>query len=329
MVLNIAHFTERIEISVKIKKVKLLLIISAIILVTGTPVVFATLTTETKSLGLFENVSDDVRLDRYANHINEVSDDTAKLATKGVKLSIRQTIFTDHHAYAIIGLEGSLQDDLNMTGRIVFGDVNQTIYGLEGEFREVEQIDGIYYFFYTGKIAPVRNPLEDKQVIGTAGDRFLKLSSLRDFAGELFELTVDFDGNEHVFTTTVSNVFTKNLVFHPDTNLYTGDFYHTVILTPYELRLEGMSESLLSADEEKWEQPHFHVTIVRKDKPDLHMKYDTRGSISDEGFPLGMSRGHASDTGKFSHYWNFRGWELDLKEVSALIIDGERFRVKK
>lgn len=307
----------------------MLFVVLTFVLVAGASVVFATSTEDTKTLGLFEQISDDVNLNQYANHINEISDDSAKIATEDFNLFIHNTIFTDHYVYAIIGLEDSGTEELDMFGRIVYADVAQTIFGLAGEVQELEQEDGVRYFYYTGKIAQTGKPSEDKQVVRAVSNQFLKFNSLRDFKGELLEFTVDLDGNEYLLTTTVNDVFTKALVFHPDTNQYAGDFYNTITLTPYELKLEGKSESLLVADEAEWGQPHFHVTIVRKGKPDLHMKYDTRGTISDEGFPLGMSRGHSSDTGEFYHYWSFHEWELDLKEVTALIIDGETYRVKK
>jgi len=313
----------------RMKKMNILFVILTFILVAGASVVFATSTEDTKTLGLFEQISDDVNLNQYANHINEISDDSAKIATEDFNLFIHNTIFTDHHVYAIIGLEDSETQELNMFGHIIYAEVDQAIFGLVGEVQELEQEDGVRYFYYTGKIAQTGKPSEDKQVVRAASHQFLKFTSLRDFEETMLEFTLNLDGNEYLLTTKVNNVFTKALVFDTDADLYAGDFYDTVTLTPYELKLEGKSESLLVADEAEWEQPHFYVTIIRKGKPDLHMKYDTRGSISDEGFPLGMSRGHSSDTGEFYHYWSFHEWELDLKEVTALIIDGETYRVKK
>lgn len=313
----------------KVKKTNLFIVIIVFVLITGATVVFATSTEDKHSLGLFGHVRNDVNLGRYVNHINEVSEHTAMVSIKDTNLSINHTIFTDHHVYAIIGLKGNGMEELDINGRIIYEDVDQTIYGLDGESQEIGQEDGVRYFFYAGKIAQTGKASENKQLIIAAGDNFLKYNSLRDFEGTLLEFGVDVNGDEHYLTTVVNNVFTDALTFQPDMNQYVGDFYESVTLTPYELKLAGRSKSLLSADEEEWEQPHFHITIVRKGHVNIHMKYDTRGSISDEGFPLGMSRGHNSDTGEFNHNWDFHGWELDLKEVSALIIDGERYRVKR
>lgn len=312
------------------KKVNLFIAILTLALITGATVVLATSAEDTKSLGLFDDVRDDFNLDRYVNHVNGVSEDTAKVTSKGTNLFIQNTIFTDHYVYAIIGLGGNeKQQDLELSGRIFNDNVDQTIYGLDGELQEIEQKNGVRYFFYRGKMAESGEPSTNKQFLKALGDQFLRRGSLREVEGTLLEFSVDLNGTEHLLATTVNNVFTTAQVFYPDTTQYAGDFYESVTLTPYELKLEGTSESLISADEDEWEQPHFVITIVRENNTNIDMRYDTRGSIVDEGFPVGLSRGHSSDTGEFYHFWDFREWELDIEEVSALIIDGETYKVEQ
>jgi len=273
----------------KLNKVNLLVIVIVLIITTGITVALTTTAADTvddKTLGLFKYISDDEHdLTPYSNHINEVSENTAKVTIKDTKLSIYQTIFTDHYVYAIIGIEGDETRELELSGRIVYDNVDQTIYGLDGQLQEIKRENGVHYFFYSGKIAQTGEPSTNKQFLLALGDQFLQRGSLRDFEGTLLELSIDLNGTEQVLTTTVNNVFTIAHIFHPDTTLYAGDFYDSVTLTPYELKLEGTSESLMSTDEREWEQPHFVVTIVRRNSTDIEMRYDTRGTISDEGFP--------------------------------------------
>lgn len=310
----------------KVRKVKLFLIIFVLMLVVGSTVALAAAKRDDeKSLGLFSHVSDEANLEPYANYVNHIS-------SENTDFFIKQTIFTDHNVYAIIGIEASVISKFNQisqTGRITFNDVDQKIYDLVGGLKEIEEMDGVRYFFYTGKITPTQLPPQNGVYSVLDRDPFYKFNSLRDFAGELLELNIVLDHNEYLLTSTVNNVYTTDLTFQPDLTQYKGDFYDSVVLTPYELKLKGTSESLLLAKEEEWEQPHFALTIVRKNKSNINLSYDTRGMIADEGYLLGLSRGHSSDTGEFYHHWNFREWELDLQDVTALIIDGETYKVKK
>lgn len=311
---------------VKIRRAKLFFIAFVLMLVVGSTVALAaTKGDDVKSLGLFNHVSDEADLEPYANNVNHIS-------SENTTDFIKQTIFTDHNVYAMIGIkasEMSKNSEINQTARITYNDVDQTLYDLVGRLKEIDEINGVRYFFYTGKITPTR--LSPQNGVYTIPDRdpFYKFNSLRDSAGELLELNIALDHNEYSLTTPIENVYTTDLTFQPDLTQYNGDFYDSVVLTPYELKLKGTSKSLLSVEEEEWEQPHFALTIVRTNKPDINLSYDTRGMIADEGYLLGLSRGHSSDTGEFYHYWDFHEWELNLEDVTALIIDGETYKVNK
>jgi len=43
---------------------------------------------------------------------------------------------------------------------------------------------------------------------------------------------------------------------------------------------------------------------------------------------MGMSRGADMDSGDFYHWCNFRGWELDLSTVKAVVLDGVTYLAK-
>src|SRR5699024_12793082 len=67
--------------------------------------------------------------------------------------------------------------ELNMFGHIIYAEVDQAIFGLVGEVQELEQEDGVRYFYYTGKIAQTGKPSEDKQVVRAADRKSTRLNS--------------------------------------------------------------------------------------------------------------------------------------------------------
>jgi hypothetical protein len=235
--------------------------------------------------------------------------------------------FNDHNVYAIIGLKGNVPEDFDISGRIVYPNIDQPVYGLAGDIKEIEPGDGVRYFLYSATIAEIgTTPNSNEQLVMAAGNNFLKFNSLRDHEGTLLEITVSLTGSEHFLHTTVDNVSTKALIFHPDAAQYDGDYFETIILTPWELKMAGSTQNIYESAQEL---PYIKAAIVLADSTKINMSYDTRGTIYDEGYPLAMSRGQNDSTGEFYHYWNFRGWELDLSQVKALIVDGVTYQVAR
>ncbi|CAK4868599.1 unnamed protein product [Aphanomyces euteiches] len=206
-------------------------------LLAGTTAVFATSAVETQAASLLEKALGEKGYP-YANNINKASGETARVTTQDYALYLDSTIFTDNHVYAMIRAKGSLPESLNISGRIVYAAHDQTIYALKGESKEIEpDKDGTRYFLYSaiiGESGDAENT--DPKVLLAAGDQFLKFNSLRDHAGELLEITINLNGNEHILTTAVANVSTKTLIFHPDaarvayskngmTNIQAGGLY--------------------------------------------------------------------------------------------------------
>lgn len=317
---------ERITAIMRIKKTTIVSIILALALVVGTTVAFATSAVEEKALGLFEKVFDD-DVHRYADNINKISEQTSMVATEDYTIYLESTLFTDNNVYAIIGLKGSIPKDFDVNGRIVYAAQDQTAYGLKGDIKEIEPVDGVQYFFYSATITESgASKSADPMLVLAAGNNFLKHNSLRDSEGKILEITISLGEKEHILTTMVANVSTEALIFHPNADLYEGDYYSTILLTPWELKMTGCSEKTYASYEE-WDKLYIKVTIVLSGGKKIHLSYDSRGTVYDEGYPLGMSRGADIRTGKFYHYWDFREWKLDLSKVSALIVDGKTYRV--
>lgn len=322
---------ERIIAIMKIKKTKLISLLIALVLVAGSTIVFATSAKEQKDLGMFEKaIGNDAS--KYADNINKISDAAAKATTEEYTIYIDRTIFTDHNVYAIIGAEGNLPESFGITGRIAYTGHDQELYGLKGEVKEIEPVNGVRYFLYSAvidQISAENEKAKDPMLVLAAGDSFLKRNSLRDCEGENLELRVNPANREYVLKTTIANVSSNALTFYPDAQFYEGDYYSAVTLTPWEVKFSGHSDKTYDSYEEWDKQLYIKLTLVLSGEKKINMSYDSRGSISDEGYPLGMSRGADMDTGEFYHWWNFNQWELDLSEVRAIILDGKTYRVSQ
>jgi beta-lactamase regulating signal transducer with metallopeptidase domain len=321
---------ERITAIMKIEKTTIYSLLVALALVVGITVAFATSAVEAKAVGLLGKVLGDEAY-QYEDNINKVMEPSARVVKEDYTIYLDSTIFTDNHVYALIGSEGSLPENLDINGSIVYAAHDQTIYGLTGESKEIEPgEDGKRYFLYSAVIAePGTAQNADPKLVLAAGDNFLKHNSLRDHAGDLLEITISLDGNEHILMTPVANVSTNALIFHPDAARYDGDFFDTIILTPFELKMAGSTKKTYESYEEWDKQLYFKLTLVLVDGTKINMSYDSRGTVFDDGYPLGMSRGQDMRSGEFYHWWNFRDWELDLSRVTALIVDGATYYAAK
>jgi beta-lactamase regulating signal transducer with metallopeptidase domain len=322
---------ERVVAVMKIRKTNLWAVLTVLVLAAGTLTTFAASATASPSLEKYAGIPE---LDpaKHAGHINRPATADGEGAGEG-NLSISSTLFTDHRAYAVIRLHEETAEPLEIRGRITDTSSGWTYYPLVGEVRELapgDGEDGYRQFLYAGTIAPQAPSADtDPQLALAAGDRHhLKDHSLWwESEGKVLELTVALDGTEHVLTAPVTNVYTDWIVVHPEARHYDGaDFYDTVALTPNRLLLTGASSR---AHEELWFGPYFDITLVMEDKTSVNIRYDTRGLISDEFYPTAGSQGYDETTGAFYAYLDFRGWEVDLSQVAALIIDGTEYPVKR
>lgn len=293
---------ERIVAIMKVKKSNVLGAILVIPLVLVT--MFATsvgATIDLKAFSLFEYVNSPDDIHQNMIQMNDVSGDTAIAITEDYSIYLLNTFFTDEEVYVTVALEGNVTVDPAINGKIVSHD-EQMVYELDGKYKELEQEDERRYFFYTGRAADI--------------------SSFHNQAA-LLELDVHLNENQYQFQTEVENIATDVFVFQPDGRNYNGDYYETIILTSYGLYMTGSSEKLT----DDWIHPDVKITIDRTEGREINVSHDTRGSISDEGFQLHSTNGYNSETGEFSLDWNFWKWELDLSEVTALIIDDVAYHV--
>lgn len=293
---------ERIVAIMKVKKSNVLGAILVIPLVLVT--MFATsvgATIDLKAFSLFEYVNSPDDIHQNMIQMNDVSGDTAIAITEDYSIYLLNTFFTDEEVYVTVALEGNVTVDPAINGKIVSHD-EQMVYELDGKYKELEQEDERRYFFYNGRAADI--------------------SSFHNQAA-LLELDVHLNENQYQFQTEVENIATDVFVFQPDGRNYNGDYYETIILTSYGLYMTGSSEKLT----DDWIHPDVKITIDRTEGREINVSHDTRGSISDEGFQLHSTNGYNSETGEFSLDWNFWKWELDLSEVTALIIDDVAYHV--
>lgn len=315
---------ERIVAIMKIRKTNLFAIILVLVLAAGTTMTFAASTAENRSLGSFDGIPE-LDASKHARHVNIIEETEEKQS-----LSIHSTLFTDHRVYAVIHVNDEAVESFSAKGRIAYSDSGQTYYLLAGELKELAAEDGVRQFLYSATIAPDTTPANiDPQLALAAGnDHFLKRQSLWwDHEGKALELTVTADENELLLTAPVTNVYTDRIVVHPYANHYVGkDYYDTVVLTPYELLMKGTSTNTF---EDLWFGPYVKITIVLADQTEINFSYDTRGLIYDEFYTTASSHGYNDINGKFYGFWNFRNWDVDLDEVTALLIDGVRYTVDK
>jgi len=293
---------ERIVAIMKVKKSNVLGAILVIPLVLVT--MFATsagATKNLKALSLFEYVNSSEDIYQNMVQMNDLNGDTAIAITEEYSIYFLNTFFSDEEVYVTVALEGNVTDDPAINGKIVSHD-EQMVYELDGKYKELEQEDERRYFFYTGRAADI--------------------SSFHNQSA-LLELDVHLNENQYQFQTKVENISTDVFVFQPDGRNYNGDYYETIILTSHGLYMTGLNEKLT----DEWVQPDIKITIVRTDDQEINVSHDTRGSISDEGFQLHSTDGYNSETGEFFLDWNFWEWELDLSEVTALIIDDVAYHV--
>ncbi|MBO9606523.1 MAG: M56 family metallopeptidase [Paenibacillaceae bacterium] len=329
----VSHFSklaieERVISIMKFKRTTLSGLLLALVLVAGMTAAFAASAMDPKPpAGLFERALG-ADASRYAGYLNEITDPAAIKKTDRYSLALTGTLFTDRHVHALIAATGTLPAEPTVTGRIVYADHEQTLFALAGESREVESgADGTRYFLFTAEIAEPAPPGQTNAMAAlAAGDQFRKLSSLRDYAGERLELAVALPEAAATLATPIANVATHALVFYPEPAGGNGDYYDTVVLTPYEWKFSGHSGQTYDSYEAWNKQLYFKAAILLKDGSRIRMSYDSRGSISDEGYPLGMSRGQSMENGSFYHWWNFREWELDLSRVAGIEINGVVYR---
>lgn len=311
---------ERIVVMMNMRKTSTIGALLVLVLAVGASIVLASPGNHTPHL--FQHALSD-EYERYKANINEVNH--PRVETEDYALELKSTLFTDHHVYAIVEVEGTLPDNMTFGGQILYDNGFQTRYMLDGTDKQLESDDDSHYFLYQGIITEdweYRKNANPMAVLA-AGD-FYKNHSLVFAEGSLFELTVQAGEHTHTMVSPVSNVAAEVFVLHP-ANKGNGLFFDKIVVTPYEMRMWGTSPV---PDIGLEQIPHIDMKIVLNHNRILHFGYDESGTVSEEGYVHGHSRGTSRD-GEFYHFWTFRNFTLDLNEVKKIIVNGETFRVGK
>src|SRR5699024_4193897 len=139
---------------------------------------------------LFEYVDAIEDVYQYPGEMNDIYGWEAIAKAENYSIYIKDIIFTDHDVYVLVSLEGNALGNLDINGCIVTDD-QQTVYELDSKWKEIEQVEELRYFFFTGNMSDMFN-LKNRQLTEEA----------------MLELDVNFKGTEHQFHTNVENVST-------------------------------------------------------------------------------------------------------------------------
>jgi beta-lactamase regulating signal transducer with metallopeptidase domain len=299
---------------------------------------------ESKAMGLFRMALGDCVYE-YADSINEIAEESAAVVTEDCTIRLQSTIFTDHNVYAIMAVEGELPEDFSISGRIVDPEDTPRIprwkYMLFGSMEEIGYQDGVRYFLCSATITDwlyIKPQDIDEEFIEAhtnPDSDYLKYESLKNCEGKTLELTLNLNGSKYILTTVVTNVFTKNIVFYPEPDLYDGYCIEEIMLTPFELKIRGCSREIGEHSKStgeygnEWIEPHIRATIVLVDGQEINLDYDDRRLFFYQRHPISVIRNYDTSTGKFYRNWRFSRWELDLSQVAAITVNGITYRVDR
>lgn len=298
--------------------------IGAFFLVIGSVLVFSITPVEAQSLNLFDQIETAEQIYDYDEFlsINRPYDHITMATSAEDQLYIEATAFTDHLVYAIIGIEGPIITDVEVEAIAVDPYIEKTLFGLDGELKELAPEGNVRYFLYRGKITDldVTNRI---QRFFTNDTDFLKSVSLRDYHQRLIEFNFALNGSEYLLTTMIENVSGQAYTFLLDPKDHGEGFYDQAILTSTGIRFSGTKSTF----EDDWESPDFSITIVRMKEGPIELDSDQIGIISTEEFTASHSRGRSFQTEQFYNDIDFDRSKLDLTDVEALIINGVTYRL--
>ena len=257
-----------------------------------------------RSLQFYDQVVSAEDFKRFANPYG-VSDKVYIDKNAEERLFIEGAVFTEQHVYALIGLAGNVNHALEMTGQFVERN-HQSIYDLADNFKEINPQDDIRYFLYHGEFT-------DEEI------------NFHDHIGGYLNLNLRIHDKDYQLKATVSHVAKESLLFVPETDEDHDIFYDTILLTPRGLHLIGQSDEL-TISKGKIEYPHYQITIVRNNDQLININYDNSGLNIDHDFEIEGGRG-SNHEGEFYHTWHFKNIELDLTDITAVIINGVTYHV--
>ncbi|MDW7656186.1 MAG: M56 family metallopeptidase [Bacillota bacterium] len=281
----------------------------------------------------------------YADHVNSPTGDKTAVTLSGSTWRIESTLYTDLDVYVLL-----VADNAGDSNKIpdIDGDIQaanptgegqgKILYRLDGDLQELEpDASGTRYFLYTATLAKANQlkPANEEQanLILAAGDQWRYYTSLTEHEGAILALTLRDADQQAELATEVTQVRSLSTTILLDASLHEQHFYDTAVISPFLVRLSGTAK--LSQEEMKadfhWFEPDSELYIELENGQLIFAgswgrEKRLESSLQTPGYRLGGgSAGGDETTGKFHLEQPFRFFELDMTEVTALIINGIRY----
>ena len=228
----------------------------------------------------------------------------------------------------------------DITGRILGTEPDNVLYQLAGQLRELEpDTSGTRRFLYSATLARTDRaaPASDEQarLILAAGDQWRWYTSLADLEGASLSLTLDADGNQAELKAPVIGVQRQRITLKLDASRHGEPFYDTAEISPFWIRLSGTAARSRQAmqDDFFWFEPD---SVLYLELADGQLVFAGRWGrdkslttdLETPGYRLGGGSASGDESsGDFSLEQQFRFFELDVNDVTALIVNGIRYPV--
>lgn len=326
-----SHFSkhsieERIVSVMQKNKSNIFRIILSFILVLGPIILFSITPIQADSVNLFEQVE---TVDEFYDYddflvINSPYDRVTMATSNQDELFIRYTAFTDHYVYAVIGIEGPIIDGVEVEAIAVDPYIEEQLFGISGQLKELEPDRSTRYFLYAGKITDLDAASGVQQFFSDDTD-FLKSASLRNHHKRSIDFIFSLNGSEYPLSTMIENVTEKAYTFQLNPDIHGEGFYDQAVLISRGLSLTGSKSEF----EDEWEAPDISITIVRQQGEPLQLNFDSMGMLFHDEFTASLSDGYDSQSNEFYSDINidFERSELDLADIEALIINGVTYQL--
>src|SRR5690625_909241 len=276
-----SHFSkhsieERIVSVMQKNKTNIFRTIFSFVLVLGQIILFSITPIQADSLNLFEQVETVDEFYYYDDFlvINSPNDRVTMATSNEDELFIRHTAFTDHYVYAVIGIEGPIIDGVEVEAIAVDPYIEEDLFGLSGELKELESERSTRYFLYAGKITDL-DAASGIERIFTDDTDFLNSASLRNHHKRYIDFIFSLNGTEYPISTMIENVTERAYTIGLDSDVHGKEFYEQASLSFMGLRL---TRSNVEAEDD-WEAPDFSITIVTKKGELLPLDFDSRGML--------------------------------------------------
>lgn len=326
-----SHFSkhsieERIVSVMQKSKSNIFRTILSFILVLGPIILFSMTPIQADSLSLFDQVETVDQFYHYDEFLrmNQPYDRVTMATSNEDELIIHYTAFTDHYVYAVIEIEGPIIDGVEVEAMAVDPYIDEKLFGLSGELKELESDRSTHYFLYAGKITDLDGASGIEQIFTDDTD-FLRAASLGDHHKRYIVFNFSLNGSEYSLSTMIENVTEKAYTLQLNPDVYGEEFYDRAVLSSRGLRLTGSKSDF----EDDWEAPDFSITILRKKDEPLQLDFDSMGMLFHEEFTAILSDGYNAQSHEFYSDidLDFERSELDLADIEALIINGVTYRL--